>query len=172
MDWFTIVLRIIHIGAGVFWAGSALLLVAYVNPAIEESGAEGAHVMRQMAGPGRLGLSLGIAALLSTVAGLLLYWSASGGLKWSWISSGPGIGFTVGGVAGVAAFVYSMIVTSPAAARYAKIREQYLAAPGRPDPDVGVEFVNLRSQVSNAGILSAVLLAIAVLAMSVARYLG
>ena len=41
MNWLIVVLRLLHIFAGVFWAGAVFMLTRFVMPAVAASGPEG-----------------------------------------------------------------------------------------------------------------------------------
>ena len=41
MNYYLLVLRILHIGAGVFWVGSTLLLAVVITPALKATGGSG-----------------------------------------------------------------------------------------------------------------------------------
>ena len=64
-----IVLRIVHIGAGVFWAGGVMFMNVVVGPAIGGAGLEGVRVMQEMHRRHFFHKILG-AALLTILSGL------------------------------------------------------------------------------------------------------
>lgn len=45
MDYFTIILRIIHIFSGGFWVGVGLFMVGFLQPTILETGEDGQTLM-------------------------------------------------------------------------------------------------------------------------------
>lgn len=53
------------------------------------------------------------AAGLNVAAGLLLYWRSSDGLRTAWVTSAPGLTFTVGGLAAIAAFSIGLSTVRP-----------------------------------------------------------
>ena len=67
----TLLLRLIHILAGVFWAGSVFFLAGFLIPTVRETGPEGGRVMSHLVGRRRLPVFIGIAILLTVVSGLI-----------------------------------------------------------------------------------------------------
>jgi hypothetical protein len=104
MDLYVIVLRILHIFGAVFWAGTTFLFTGYVGPAVMAAGPEGNRFMQALLNQTRFLRVIAAASGLTALSGLLLYWRASGGLRPAWISTGTGLGFTIGGLAGLMAF--------------------------------------------------------------------
>jgi uncharacterized membrane protein len=170
MDAITIVLRLIHIFAGVFWAGSTLTLAGFVEPAARAAGPEGARFIQRLAGQTRFTFFAGLAAPLTILAGLALYWRDSG-LRPEWILTPSGLGFTVGGLAGIIAFVLGFAVMAPTSGQVAALGKEMQAAGGPPNPAQVTKMQALQEKLHNGGIWEAVLLAIAVIAMATARYL-
>jgi len=100
-----IVLRLLHIVAGVFSVGAAWFFFVFVEPTAAELGPESERFMNGMMVRRKAPIFITIASVTTVLAGLALYWRASAGLTAAWITSGPGIGFTVGAVAAIVAFV-------------------------------------------------------------------
>jgi hypothetical protein len=171
MNYYVITLRLIHIFTGVFWAGAAWMIAGFVEPAVRATGPEGGKFMRQLAGPGRLPFFMQAASGLNVLSGLLLYWRASGGLQTSWITSGPGLGYTVSSLAALAAFVLGFLIQGRAAERMAALGREIQAAGGPPNPAQIKEMQALQERIRQGGLVGGVLLAIAVIGMGVARYL-
>ncbi len=87
MDAYLIVLRIVHILAGVFSVGSILLFFLFIQPTAKAVGPQGGPFMGHLNQQRKLGTFLGIAGLLNIAAGILLYWRDSGGFNLAWITS-------------------------------------------------------------------------------------
>lgn len=172
MNWLTIVLRLVHVTAGVFWAGAALTVIGFVAPTAKDIGPEGGRFIQRLTGARRLPVYMSLGALLTTLTGLWLYWRASGALQPGWITTGVGMGFTVGGLAGVIAFVVGMIVQEPAARRMAAIGMEIQSAGGPPSPALLAEMQALQERIGQGGLWTVAMLVVCVLAMSVAQYLG
>jgi uncharacterized membrane protein len=99
MDIFLILLRIIHIFAGVFWVGAALIGTFFLVPAARSSGPEGLKFIQTLMVRMRFQTAIIVAAVLTILAGFFLYARDSGGFQQSWITSSVGLGFTIGALA-------------------------------------------------------------------------
>src|SRR5262245_61236589 len=102
MDTYMVVLRILHILAGVFWVGAAFVTILFLQPTARELGPAAGPFMAHLAGKKRLVDWVLRAAGLTILAGVLMYWRVSGGLEWDWISSAQGLGLTIGALCGIA----------------------------------------------------------------------
>src|SRR5919106_6918386 len=117
MDWYVIILRVIHIAAGIFWVGAAFVLFLFIQPSVKDLGPEGQRFMGHLATRKRLPLLIMLSAVVTILAGLLLYWRASHGFDVDWIGSGPGVAFTVGGLAAIVTLALGLSLTKPAVDR-------------------------------------------------------
>jgi uncharacterized membrane protein len=104
-----LVLRILHIGAGVFWVGSTLLLATVINPALKSTGESGQKFVDYLVKHHRFGTESAGAGGMAGLAGLLLYWRDSAGLTSSWMTSSAGIGFAVGALLGLIGFIFGFL---------------------------------------------------------------
>jgi uncharacterized membrane protein len=170
MNAITIILRLIHIFAGVFWVGSSLTLVGFVEPAARAIGPEGAKFMQRLTGQTRFTFFAALSAPLTVLAGLVLYWQDSG-FRPEWILTPSGLGFTVGGLAGIAAFVLGAAIIGPTAGQIAALGKEIQAAGGPPTPAQATKMHTLQEKLHRIGVWGAALLALAVVAMATARYL-
>jgi uncharacterized membrane protein len=172
MDVYMVVLRIIHILAGVLWAGWAFVSVAFIEPASQAAGPEGGKFMQALAGKTKLLQAMIVAPLLVILAGLLMYWQASGGFSGSWIVSAKGLSLTIGSLAGILAFVLGLAVNRPAAERMAALSKEMQLAGGPPRPEQLTELRTQQARLSSAGRYGAILLAVAVIGMALPGALG
>ncbi len=86
------------------------MLAGFIQPTAKVTGPDSTKFMQRLMG-GALTNSLTAAAPLTVLAGLILYWIDSGGLQTNWILTAPGLGFTVGALAGLAALGIGFFVT-------------------------------------------------------------
>jgi hypothetical protein len=125
------------------------------------------HLVRQR----RITSVIVYAGAVNVAAGLLLYWRASAGLSPAWIGSPAGIGFTLGGLAAIAAFILGMTQIAPTVNRL-DLAGTAMASAGRPPtPAELAGFHELEVRLHRAGLIDTVLLAIAILMMAASRYL-
>jgi uncharacterized membrane protein len=172
MDLYVIVLRILHIFGAVFWAGTTFLFTGYVGPAVMASGPEGNKFMQALLGQTRFLRVIAAAAGLTALSGLLLYWRASGGLRPAWIGTGTGLGFTIGGTAGLAAAFIGILVQNRAGHRLVALGREVQAGGGAPTPEQGAQMQAAGRAISQGGRWSSILLILAVLGMATAQYLS
>src|SRR5436190_689631 len=104
MDLVMIVLRLIHILTGVFWAGAAFILVQFILPAATAAGPAGGQFMQRLLQTNFSRIVLA-AGTLNVLAGLVMYWRDSGGLQLVWITTPTGLTLTLGGLAALIALI-------------------------------------------------------------------
>lgn len=167
MDLTTILLRVIHIMGGAFWFGAAAMLAFFIEPTVSATGREGGAFMRHLSVQRKLPIVIAIGSVLNILAGGILYWRASDGLSSRWITSDPGVGFTVGAVAAIVAWVIGFGVSRPAIDRMGAASARVMAG----DASAEAEVAACSRRLHVAGLAGFYLLAIAVAAMAAARYL-
>lgn len=171
VDWYQIILRVVHILAGVFWVGSAIFVFVYLQPSVKELGPTGQQFMGHLVEKKRIPVVILAAGAVTILAGILLYWRASNGFDLDWISSATGVAFTVGGVAAILALVFGLILVKPAMGRMGSIG-QAIAMSGGPPTDAQVsEMQKLGARLALIGQINLLLLIVAVVAMAAARFL-
>ncbi|QLQ04659.1 MAG: hypothetical protein HZY76_00160 [Anaerolineae bacterium] len=107
-----LLLRLIHIVAGAFWVGAGVAYFLYFEPSAK-AGPARSKFMQELIGKYRYPIFMNVSSLLTILAGLGLYWASSGGLSAAWLTSGPGLGFTLGALAGLIAFGIGFIGIRP-----------------------------------------------------------
>ncbi|HUP21069.1 MAG TPA: hypothetical protein VM778_14115 [Gemmatimonadota bacterium] len=163
-------LRIIHIGAGVFWAGSVIFLSFYLMPAVGRAGPDGGRVMQELQ-KGRLMQVLPAAALATILSGAWLMWTLSGGFHPRFFGSGYGVSLTIGAVASIIAFLIGVTVMRSAQLRMTELAPRIATAADDERARIGAEVAALRARSGRASRAVAWLLVVAVLTMAAARYL-
>lgn len=165
-----ILLRLVHITLGVFWAGTIFFLVLFLGPSVRQVGPDGAKVMQAIAQRRFLDV-MPIVAGLTILTGLILYWQLSGGLAAGWVTSPFGISLTVGGVASILAFGVGVFVMRAATLRAGRLAAGLAAMPEPDREEAQAHIQRLRQRAASSARVVAVLLLIAVVTMAVARYL-
>ncbi len=166
MQFILIILRLVHIVAGAFWAGSALLIALVLLPGVRRAGPGGERHLPMAA----ISQAMGLAALLTTAAGLLLYGLVSR-FAGGWIVSPLGIGLTLGSLAGLAAFLLGLLSTGPTSQKLGTLAGQIGAAGGPPRPEQAAELARLQAKLATSSTVSTILTTAALMLMAVARYL-
>jgi uncharacterized membrane protein len=163
-------LRIIHIVAGSLWVGGAVAYFAFVGPSVKASGPAGGQFMQQFIERRKYPIYMTIASALTILAGVPLYLSASGGLQWSWITSGPGVVFSIGSVVAIVVFFLGTLMIAPRAQRLGVLGKEIGKAGGPPSPTQAAELQQLDRELAQIELADFVLLMIATLTMATARY--
>lgn len=166
MTYFIWLLRIVHIGAGVFWVGSNLLLTFFIGPTVGATGEAGQKFMAHMVGNLKLSQRVSAAAGSTVLAGAILYWIDSSGLTSTWTRSGAGIGFTIGALFGLAGFVLGIMV-GRVLTNLMKLGAQ---VQGKPTPEQMAQIGALQKRQVMYSKYSSYTLIVAVIFMSIARY--
>ena len=165
-----IVLRLMHVSLGVFWAGGVLLMNFIVGPAIAASGPEGMKVMAELNSRRYLDIML-TAGALTILSGLDLMRRDSGGFSAAFFHSSGGIGYSTGMVFAICAWLLGLFALRPTINRMAGIGAQMAQAAPDGKAALMAEMLRTRGRLIAFGGVGALFLLIAVMAMAVARYL-
>jgi uncharacterized membrane protein len=128
MNYYLLALRIFHIGTGVFWVGSVLLLAFVINPALKETGESGQKFVDYLIKHKRFGTESAGAGAMAGIAGFLLYWRDSQGFSSAWMHSSTGIGFGIGAGLALIAFIFGVLTDRNMKAML-QLREQFQGTP-------------------------------------------
>lgn len=164
-----IILRLIHVLAGVFWVGTALLLAAFLVPTMRETGRDGGRVIQHLMGPRRLQLFIVIAMALTILSGITMYARWAAATHGSWAGTAPGIAYGIGGAAAILGALAGGLISGAAGQRLAVIGQGI--GSGAPSAEQQAEMARLQTRIALGTKLSAILLVIAAGAMGIARYL-
>ncbi|HET7550102.1 MAG TPA: hypothetical protein VFK04_02360 [Gemmatimonadaceae bacterium] len=189
-------LRIVHIVFGLFWAGTAIALAAFVIPAARANGPTGGRLLREIMQRRRLSASLAVAAALTILSGATMYWRIATDMHDAWMRSRPGLVLGFGGLTALIAFALGAGVAAPTARKLEALArnaprsipepEPALAhvgadaatdvapelprQPGAP-PEITAELERLQLRLARVAYATAVLLVITATCMAIARYL-
>lgn len=167
---YVLVLRLIHILAGVLWAGSAIFYFLFVEPTVKGLGPTGPKFMQGLIDKRHYPIFMNVASTLTILAGVLLFWHMSGGLQPAWILSKPGIGFTIGSVVAIAVFGIGFFMIRPRAGRMGAIGKAVAKANGQPTTEQAAELQRLEGEMHGIGRIEVILLTISLITMATARY--
>jgi uncharacterized membrane protein len=166
MNYYLLVLRILHIGGGVLWVGSVLVLAFTINPALKETGGSGQKFVDYLIKNKHFDTQSTGAGALAGIAGLLLFWHDSQGLTSAWMGSSAGIGFIVGALLGLIGYIFGFLTDRKLKAM-AGLREQFGDTPSEEQTS---QLQMLDKQLSPYLNICAVTLVLAVWIMATARY--
>lgn len=164
-----IILRLLHIVAGIFWVGAALMLTFFVSPAAAAAKESGQKFMAQMMQNTPFNKAIISSSLVSVLAGMTLYWIDSGGLTSPWMHSGPGLGFGFGGLAGLLG-LYFGIMQNRRSGRLMQIGKQIQIQGSPPTPEQAGEIQAIQAKMKTGGFWNAFFLLLAAILMSTARF--
>ena len=128
MNILVVILRLLHIIAAVIWGGGALIMEFFIGRAIMATGTSGQQFVQHLMNKIRMHRFMTVAALVTVLAGSVLYWLDSDGFASAWVRSSTGIGFGVGAGFGLIAFVFGAIFGS-SNAKLAEIGAQVQGKP-------------------------------------------
>ena len=112
------VLRLLHIVAGLIWVGAAVMMSFYVEPASQRSGGDGARFLRNLYGKTNYSRMIPVAAIITTLAGLLLYGMMS---YHETMNSAMGMSITLGALFGLLAFGHGFFALWRSAGQYSDL---------------------------------------------------
>lgn len=171
MDAYMVTFRIIHIVSAILWVGSGVFFVAFVGPTFQAFGPEGgkffAHLVRQR----KATTFFVIVSTLTVVAGAFLYWRDSSGLDPAWMQTSVGVGFTVGAIAGIAAWLLVLLVLTPTVNRLLEFGGRIAGGSSPPSQELMTALQATQSRQKRVSYIIVTLILIAAVAMATARYL-
>ena len=170
MDYTMVILRLLHIISGVFWAGASFMMAGFVEPVVRASGADGAKFIQALIQRTRFSTTMAVAAAVTVICGVLLYFKDSGGLQSEWILTARGMALTIGALAGIAAMFIGGALTGRVSSRMAALGREMQAAGGPPKPAQIAEMQSLQQRLTQVGRWGAILLLITVAGMAASRY--
>jgi len=166
-----IVARLLHVILGAFWVGTMIFNAVFLAPAMGEAGPDAAKVMAGITRRRFMDV-MPIVAVITVLSGLWLYWRISGGFDPAWSRSPIGLAYGIGGLLAIVALGIGVGILRPAMMRIATLTGQaaQVADPAQREALVA-PVPALRGRAVAAGRVVAVLLAITIGCMAVARYL-
>lgn len=166
-----LLMRVLHVVAGVFWAGSIFFINGLLGPSIAAAGPEGLKVMGELRKRRYFEQMIG-AAMVTVLSGLVLVWIDSTGFQSAWFRTRFGMGISTGMLAALLALGVGIFGSKPAMEEMSTLAPQLAqAANDEARAAVAARIAAARGRLVRFGGMAAVLLLVAVLAMAVARYL-
>jgi len=171
-QWFFIVFRLLHILAGVAWAGGVFLFVVFVQPSAAAIGPAAGPMMGQLLGARKLVDWFLRLAAITIVAGLVMYIKIATdfGSLGDLLNTGYGVALTVGMVTAIAAAAFGMFVTRPNVGRLLGMQRGIAESGAPPSPEQATQIASIQRTLKIYARLSFALLVVTVAAMATARY--
>jgi len=171
MVFLNLLLHVLHITAGVVWAGGAILMGFFVSPAAMATRPESGRFMQQLAGPGRLPLWMMIASWVTVICGVVMFAPSMGALDPGVMRTPRGIALTLGALLGLGAFFEGLLVNAPSARKIGQIGAAIAASGKGPTPEQLQQMQALQAKLSKGTARGAVLLLVTVVLMAAARWI-
>src|SRR5690348_5049855 len=169
MDIVLIILRIIHIFSAIYWVGAGFFMLFIFEPTMNKaSNAERAVLGRV---PQRLSASIAPAAMLTVLAGLILFFRYWANSPDAWNTNSVRV-FGIGGLAGIGAIIVGAGFIGRLSGQLETLLHQASAAGGQPSADLRSQIEKVQASVTFWSRIDVVLAVIAVFSMATARYLG
>jgi uncharacterized membrane protein len=171
-QWFFIIFRLLHILAGVAWAGGVFLFVVFIQPSAAAVGPAAGPLMGQLLGTRKLVDRFLQLAAITVVAGLVMYVkiAADFGSLGDLLSTGYGVALTVGMLTAIAAAALGAAVTRPNVGRLLGIQRAIADAGAPPTSEQAADIANIQRTLKVYARISFALLVVTVAAMATARY--
>lgn len=167
---YLIVLRFTHVVASVSWAGGSFIFFLFVEPTAKKLAPEGMQFVKQMVTKGRFSIFMVVSSILTVLSGAFLLWQVAGGHWLAYMQTGPGLGFTLGSIAGVVVFFVGLFGVNPRAIKLSKLGDEIQASGGPPSPAQAAEIQKLDKEMSTLSAIDFVLVALSLGLMATARY--
>jgi uncharacterized membrane protein len=164
MNTLMLVLRWLHIFSAVYWVGAGLTMTFIISPAVAATGDAGRQFVGHLMTKTKFSLSMMIAGLTTVIAGTIMYVIDSGAQGWA--NSGSGITFGIGGVFGIAALVFGIMIPKI----NGEIGKLGAQIKGMPTPEQAAQMQALRQRVTMISYTNAVCLILATTLMATARF--
>jgi len=165
-----VLLRLVHVVAGILWGGAAIYYLFFVKPSVKAIGPAGPQFMQNLMERRKVPIFMVATSLLTAVAGGVLLWFSSGGFNLAWMRTGPGAGFTIGAVAGLVALLVGTFGIGPISGQLASIGMDITASGNEPSPRQVKVMQVLERRLGFVELVDFIMLTISMLTMATARY--
>ncbi len=157
-------LLILHVLAAIFWVGTTLFMVLFLEPTVAALGADGGKFMQKLIGGTRLSPALAVTALLTVLTGLAMYGPVTGNSMA--VMFGDRLPLTIGAVAGILSAITGGAMNGRASARMQALGKEIAAKKGPPAPAQLAEMQKLQATLRQGSRITAILMVIAVVGMT------
>lgn len=168
METWMVILRLIHIISGVFWAGATFFLVSFISPAVDATGPEGQKFMRQLGMKSGMSNALGATATLTAISGIILYVMLTD-LDSAKMSATYYEVIALGAIVGIVGWIGGFAIQFRLSHKMKVLFAEIESSGGPPTPEQMGEMQAMAHRVGLGSRITAVLLAIAVVCMAAAQ---
>lgn len=157
-----VIVRALHIFAGIIWVGFGLAMGLLVIPTAKKMGEQGTIVFKAWFVYSAFNRIIAIAAVTTTVAGLYLYFRVFDGANHRFLTETGSMVLSVGALFGLLSFGHGIALD--------RLGNKYAALAKSENPDEA-ELQALQDRIGRNGYISAILMTLAVTGMILPRYL-
>ncbi len=163
MDAYMFIVRLVHIFAAIFWMGTTLFMVAFLEPVIQALGPDGSKVMQKLSGGTRFPLAIALGGWITVIAGVLLYWPFTGFSPA--VMFGARLPLTIGALAGILAGFTGTLIQGRDSGQLTALGKKMATQGGPPSPEQLAQVGVLQHTIQRGSRLSAFLMVVAVIGM-------
>ena len=159
----TTILRFIHIFSAIFWVGTTLFMLFFLEPVIQRAGQAGGQVMQMLASGTRFPQVIALSGLVTVLAGLALY-----GLKHGFEPAtmfGPKLPLILGALAGILAFFTGSYFQGRTVKQLVALGAEIAAQNGPPTPEQMAQMQAHQERIALGTRITAVLMTLAIIGM-------
>ena len=156
--------RFVHIFAGIFWVGTTLFMILFLEPTIEALGPHGSKFMQKLIGGTRFSLAMALAGWLTIASGVLMYWPITGGLDAALMFT-IRLPLTLGALCGILAGIVGTGVQGRASGQLMALGREIAAQEVPPTPIQLSAMSALQTRIRLGSRLTAILMVMAVIGM-------
>jgi len=165
-----IILRLIHVLAGVFWAGAVFFVVSFLLPSMRDAGPAAQAVSRQLMVVRKYPIKILSIAIVTVLSGLWLYAKDVSMSNGEFARSHAGRTYGIGAAAALATLVIGFTMITPSANRLGALGAAIQAAGGPPTAEQQAEMARLQARMTLGSRIASSLLLVTVITMAIARY--
>ncbi len=169
MNVLMIILRIIHILGGIFWVGFAFFNIAFLQPTIRATGAEGQKTMQHLTKQTRLMMSVYVAATLTMFTGLIMLGGISH-FQSAFFASGFGKVITIGSLTGFIAWFIAIFNIRAIFNKMGEVGQAIQSSEGAPDPELLTTMGSLVDKMGRVGKIALGFMIVSTICMAAAQY--
>lgn len=164
-----LVLSVLHIVSGAFWAGAVLFAVGFLDPVTEAMGPAGGAFMQKLMTGTKLPKVMPASGSLTILTGFIMYWIVSGHFAAAWLVSAHGIAISIGALAGIVAAMAGGVMAKRLRLRMVTIRGELKGA--APDAEQQAELNSLTAALRTRSRAGAAFILLALCSMAAAHAL-
>lgn len=165
-----LLMRLLHVVVGVFWAGTLIFVATFLMPSVRDAGPDGGKVMLALLRRGYMNV-LPAVALLTIISGFWLYWNLMQTVGPIWAASMSARIYGVGAVTALVAFGLGVFIMRPNALKLGAMMETLAKTPEGPArAALAADMTGPRAKMAATAPWVAGLLAITTACMALGRY--